>query len=122
MHHLLKIFLLLALLAVGFGACRRDPDLTGIPEVSYNNDIKRIMSGNCAFPGCHDGGGGEAGGLVTYEEVMGQVKAGEARKSELYRIVTGRSFTKMPPSGYPDVSKEDIRLIYLWIEQGAKNN
>lgn len=116
-HYKLGLLLLLLVAAV---SCRRDPDLTGVAEVSYQNDIRRIMSGNCAFPDCH---GGEQGpSLNTYEGVSGEVKPGDARKSELYRIVTGRSFTVMPPSGYPDMSAEDIKLLYTWIQQGAKNN
>jgi hypothetical protein len=121
MFYRIKIYLLLTLLGVGIGACSREPDLTGVPEVTYSNDIKRILNGNCNFPACHGVGGGE-GGLNTYEEVMGQVMPGDARGSYLYRLVTEKTAVKMPPSGYPRVSQEDIRLIYLWIEQGAKNN
>ena len=115
----LKVMLLVILLGMTI-SCRRDPDLTGVPDVTYQNDIRRIMSGNCAFPDCH--GGGQSPDLASYEGVSGQVKAGDARKSELYRIVTGRSSTVMPPSGYPDVSAADVKLIYIWIQQGAKNN
>ena len=103
-------------------SCQHEPDLSGAPDVSFQNDIRRILSGNCSFAGCHDGTGGEPGGLITYEEVMGQVEAGNAHKSKIYRVITGRSTEEMPPSGYPELNKDDIRLIYIWIEQGAKNN
>jgi uncharacterized membrane protein len=52
----------------------------------------------------------------------GGVKAGNAHRSKLYRVITNRSFQTMPPSGYSEVSAEDIKLLYIWIEQGAKNN
>ena len=115
-----RIYVILLLLLFAAGACRREPDVSGIPEVTYQNDISRIMSGNCAFPDCH--GGGESPALNTYEGVSGTVEPGDARKSELYRVITGRSSTIMPPSGYPDVSEADVKLIYIWIQQGAKNN
>jgi hypothetical protein len=104
--------------------CSTNPDLTGVPEVSYNNDVKRIMSANCNFEGCHGGGGHNKGSLETYEGVMsfGGVKAGDAHGSKLYRLITGRSGPKMPPSGYNEVSNADIKTLYIWIEQGAKNN
>ena len=116
-------FLLIATLLTSMG-CSTNPDLTGVPEVSYNNDVKRIMSANCNFEGCHGGGGHHEGALDTYEGVMsfGEIKAGDAHGSKLYRLITGRSGPKMPPSGYSEVSSTDIKTLYIWIEQGAKNN
>lgn len=105
-------------------SCTTEPDLTGVPEVSYNNDVKRIMSANCNFEGCHGSGGYNNGSLETYEGVIsfGGVKAGNAHGSNLYRLITGRSGPKMPPSGYSEVSSADIKALCIWIEQGAKKN
>lgn len=116
----LTVFSFLLIIA----SCTTEPDLTGVPEVSYNNDVKRIMSANCNFEGCHGGGGHNKGSLETYEGVMsfGEVKAGDAHGSKLYRLITGRSGPKMPPAGYSEVSSTDIKTLYIWIEQGAKNN
>ncbi|MFM7015227.1 MAG: hypothetical protein ACKOX3_02760 [Bacteroidota bacterium] len=110
--------------AISLSSCTTEPDLTGVPEVSYNNDVKRILSANCNFEGCHGGNGHNKGSLETYESVMsfGEVKAGDAHRSKLYRLITGRSGPKMPPSGYSEVSASDIKTLYIWIEQGAKNN
>jgi len=109
---------------ISIASCSTKPDLTGVPEVSYTNDVKRIMSANCNFEGCHGGGGHNKGSLETYEGVMsfGGVKAGDAHGSKLYRLITGRSGPKMPPSGYNEVSNADIKTLYIWIEQCAKNN
>ena len=117
-----NLLLPLGMVLLLLSACLHDSDLSQAPVVTYSNDIRRIMSGNCTFPACHGGGGGEAGGLTTYEELRGAVSPGKPRKSKLYRVITGRAAEKMPPSGYPDVTPADIRLIYLWIEQGAPNN
>jgi hypothetical protein len=113
-------FILLAISSII--ACTTEPDLTGVPEVKFRTDIQRIMSANCSFEGCHDGK--DEGSLIGYDNVMsfGGVKAGDAHKSTLYRVSTGRSFEKMPPSGYNEVSADDLKLMYVWIMQGAKNN
>jgi len=107
-----------------FSSCTRDPDLSNVAEVKFSGDVQRILSANCNFSGCHGGGGHNEGSLTSYDDVMsyGDVKAGDAHRSKLYRVITNRSFQTMPPSGYSEVSAADIKLIYLWIEQGAKNN
>ena len=118
----MKLRLLLIFLVITtIPSCIRETDLTGVPEVTFSGDVKRVISANCSFPDCHGIGGDEIG-LNTYEEVKSQVEPGNARQSLLYRTVTGRTAEEMPPSGYPDLSTQDIRLIYIWIEQGAKNN
>jgi len=104
-------------------ACTTEPDLAEVPEISFSNDVQRIVSSHCNFSGCH-GGGGEAGSLQNYDDVMGYVKAGNAHGSTLYQVMTKRGLVtqRMPPSGYEKVSAQDAKLIYWWIEQGAKNN
>ena len=119
----LSLLIIFSLL-ISINSCTTNPDLTGVPEVSFKNDVQRILSANCNFEGCHGGGGHHEGALDTYEGVMsfGEIKAGDAHASKLYRLITGRSGPKMPPSGYNEVSSSDIKTIYIWIEQGAKNN
>mgnify|MGYP003597745511 CR=1 FL=1 len=109
---------------LGFNSCTTEPDLTGVPEVSFSNDVQRILSSHCNFSGCHASTGGEFS-LETYDAVMGYVKSGNAHGSELYKIITNKGIVveeRMPPSGYEQVSPQDVKLLYWWIEQGAKNN
>lgn len=107
-----------------FSSCTRDPDLTNVAEVKYSVDVKRILSVNCNIGGCHGGASHGAGSLESYDAVMsyGGIKAGNAHRSKLYRVITNRSFQTMPPSGNSEVTAADIKLLYIWIEQGAKNN
>jgi hypothetical protein len=114
-----QLLLLLIIVSMGASSCIHESDLAGAPVITYSGDTQRILSANCNFPSCH---GGSEVGLTTYNEVMDWVEPGKPRNSELYRLITGRAAEKMPPSGYPEVSNADLRLIYLWIEQGAKNN
>lgn len=113
-----------ALLLAGTSGCTTEPDLEGVPEIKFSTEVQGILSAHCNFEGCHGGGGGgEAGALLTYNDVMNQVNAGDAHGSTLYKVITKRGFgQRMPPSGYAEVSAENVKLIYWWIEQGAKNN
>lgn len=104
-------------------SCRTEPDLTGVPDVKFSTDIQRILSAKCNFSGCH-AVNGSYGSLATYDDVIsrGEIIGGDARKSKLYRMITNRTYEYMPPKNYTEVSSDELKLIYLWIEQGAKNN
>jgi len=108
-------------------SCTTKSDLTNVKEVKYSEDIKNIIATKCGSSNCH-GSDAEQSSLVGYEELIayGGVKAGNARGSKLYKIITGRGFVglanRMPPKGNTDLSDLEISIIYVWIEQGAKNN
>ncbi len=122
----------LTILTVLWSSCRHDTDLSNIREISYQGDISNIIIGKCGSSNCHgDSKGhneGEAGSLIGYENVIGygEVKAGDAWKSKLYKVCKGSGFeglaNKMPPSGSPGLSNEELKMIFVWIQQGAKNN
>ena len=106
-------------------SCKHDPDLTNVPEVTFST-VQGILSGNCTFSGCHDGAGSneeEVFSLIGYDNVIdeGKVKPGNARDSELYKVISNRG-EKMPPDPRSPLSDDDVKKIYIWIEQGAKNN
>lgn len=117
-------------LAMATSSCRHKTDLSSLKEVSFANDIQPIIAGNCAMDGCHsssNNGGGEHElfPLTTYEEVIdeGGVKAGDAHGSKFYQVISNHTLEDvMPPSPNPPLSDDQVKLIYLWIEQGAKNN
>ena len=114
----------IAVLAVMAGvisiSCSHKADISAIPDVSFKSDIKPLMGGNCAMSGCHSEG---RRSLVTYDDVMsyGHVSSGNPAKSTLYQVIANKALaTQMPPNGY--LSENNIKTIYLWILQGAKNN
>jgi hypothetical protein len=109
-------------------SCRHDMDTTNLPEVKFSTTVQGILSANCNFSGCHgdSGGGGheeESFSLVGYDNVIenGKVKAGDAHSSDLYKVISGHG-KKMPPDPRSPLADDDIKRIYVWIEQGAKNN
>lgn len=110
-------YVLFAVLA----GCQHEADLSLEADVPYS-EIQAIMSANCTMSGCHGGQDPEEFSLETYEDVIeyGEIVPGSAWKSELYRVVANRQEPLMPPNG--PLSDEDLRKIYLWIEQGAENN
>ena len=117
-----KIQVLLFCCAAILGSCRHDVVVPDSPEVSFSHDVQSIIIGNCAYSGCHTGDEGEQFSLITYEEITGIVEKGNARDSKLYQSVNGKSMKLMPPSPQALLTNEQISLIYVWIEQGAKNN
>lgn len=113
-----RFSLTLIFLTLLTSACNHDPVVPQSPQLTFENDIKAITLNNCAQTGCHDGHG-EDPTLITYNDVMGIVKAGDANKSKLFKVITklwGES--AMPPSG--TLSEDQIRTVYVWILQGAK--
>lgn len=85
-------------------------------EISYSADVFPILE---QFASDHfDGKAGVF--LQTYEDAMEYVVPGNPEESVLYKVLIGDGVPLMPPEGkLPD---EMIQIIYLWIQQGAKNN
>lgn len=123
---MLKKYILLSTISLLllFNSCRHDTDLSVLKVISFNTEIQPIIAGNCTQSGCHNSQGGEVFSLVTYDEVMaGGVKAGDAHGSKFYNVISNHTLQNiMPPSPLPSLSNDQIKLIYIWIEQGAKNN
>jgi len=85
-------------------------------EVSFSQDVLPIFQEFAAS--CHGTSGGLS--LESYEGVMKVVVAGKPEESLLWKRLNGQGGPIMPPSG--KLSDDLLQLIYLWIQQGAKNN
>lgn len=101
-------------------------------QVSYNFDIRPILSDKCFA--CHgpDANKREAG--LRLDDPRSAFKAlednpnlfaivpGKPKQSEMYfRISTSDSTLRMPPpSSHLKLSQEEIKLIEKWIKQGAR--
>jgi len=103
-------------------SCVTEPDLGDYPAVSFQNEVQPILAANCSQSGCHGAVDPEEFTLQTYEEVMLHVKAGDGRKSAIYEAITDRGDEFMPPSPSAPLTDNQIRTIFVWIEQGAPNN
>lgn len=94
-------------------------------QVTFQHDIYPIMLSGCEQSGCHDSTGNETFTLINYSDLMNEnlIVPGKPKKSRLYQVITtatGESF--MPRLPYGPLTDRQIRLIYIWIAQGAKDN
>ena len=123
MHHSRIIRIVFALftgMLLATSGCVTDPDLSEYPVVSFD-EVKLIIGGNCTQSGCHGNINPTQFRLVDYGEIRQKVTPGDARKSDLFRAITGRTEI-MPPSPSDPLTQNQIAKIYLWIQQGAQDN
>lgn len=116
----IKLLALVAMAAISYYSCRHEADLSSLPDFTYEQDIKRIISTNCSMNGCHGTDAASEFPLVTYEQVMDEceVKPGDAHGSKLYEVITDNGEERMPPDA--PLLDNDIKRIYIWIMKGAK--
>jgi len=100
-------------------------------EYSFKRDIHPVLKEKCGS--CHsEGGEGYAASgfsVASYETLMKGTKfgavivPGSSVSSTLARTVEGKTHASiaMPRTGNP-MSKEEIQMLKVWIDQGAKNN
>jgi len=95
----------------------------GIPAsemapVSFT-EVQPIFQNYCGT--CHSSGGSRGSRLdfTTYAGIVKEITPGNASKSKAYEAMIS-TFQIMPPSIALPTNKRT--LIWLWIEQGAKQN
>ncbi len=100
--------------------------------VSFSQDVRPVLDKNCLD--CHQAGGSglAASGfsMETYDDLMKgtnfgpMIIAGDAEGSNMLVLMEGRadSSISMPHGQQDPISQQDIKIIRLWIEQGAKDN
>ena len=102
-------------------------------DVSYQVNIQESIFNLSCLVGCHDGARQAGLELTTWETLMEGgdngpvVVPGNAEESPLVWSVEGQDalavpVSLMPPTGFPQLNRTEIRLIKDWIDQGAKNN
>ncbi len=109
-------------------------------EVGFQKDIAPILQASCIS--CHNGAGEgvakSAFSASDYHSVMKATKfgpvivAGSSESSTLYRLIAHKAdrSVQMPPHHEQSMAEgrmrplgtEQIELIKLWIDQGARNN
>jgi len=89
------------------------------PIFTFNQDVSAITLNNCATSGCHDGSSRRRP-LISYTDVMHYVTPGKPYDSKLFTVMIKLTGDKMPPTG--QLTDEQIKSVYIWILQGAKEN
>ncbi|MBI2808195.1 MAG: NB-ARC domain protein [Planctomycetes bacterium] len=97
---------------------RKDP-------ISYEKDVEPIFYKRCTV--CHSGNLKEGKlDIATYETLVKGGKRGTAFKpgksedSLLYKVMARTQKPFMPPRGEEPCTPEELAIVKLWIEQGAK--
>lgn len=107
------------------------PQGGGRQEVSFKAQVQPVVKKHCAE--CHTGGGaGTQKSGFTVDSYQGLMKGtkfgpvvipGSAVSSSLYRLVSGDVDPSIRmPHGRDPLPEAEIKLIELWIDQGAKDN
>ena len=103
------------------------------PRMSFQRDVYPILESNCLA--CHTPPRGQ-GYLVTslnmqsYEALMQGTRygpvilPGDSRHSILNMLVEGRvnASMRMPHGRAEPLSQNDIEVLRLWVDQGARDN
>lgn len=88
-------------------------------HISYSNQVWPVIQNNCT--GCHNAVTSKGGILLTnYNEVLNITGLINGTPLIVGNIRRMSGFKAMPPAGSLDECS--IRIIELWIEQGAGNN
>ncbi len=100
-------------------------ELSRKEPVVYEKDVFPIFRKRCFA--CHSGSIIEGDfDLTTYEKLIkggkrgSPVVPGKSEKSSLYQMLTRTDRPFMPPRSEDPVTPEELALIKLWIDQGAK--
>ncbi len=93
--------------------------------VTYENDVEPVLVKKCFF--CHSGNVKESKfDMGSYETLLKggkrgkSVVAGKADESLLYQAAGKIERPYMPPKSEEPLAPEELALIKLWIDQGAK--
>jgi hypothetical protein len=103
------------------------------PQISYKRDVYPVLKNNCLA--CHtppQGKGYLKTGLNmhSYETLMQGTRygpvivPGDSRHSILNMLVEGRvdASMRMPHGRDEPLTRNEIKALQLWVEQGARNN
>jgi WD40 repeat protein len=112
---------------------KKDAKVEPIPEVKidrtepvlYEKEVEPILANKCFV--CHSGK--ELNGkldMSTYEKLIKGGKhgppivAGKASESYLYKLASRQMKPTMPPKDETPLNPNELALVKLWIDQGAK--
>jgi WD40 repeat protein len=93
--------------------------------VSYEKEIEPILVNKCTF--CHSGNLKEGNlDMGTFESLVkggkhgNPIVSGKAAESMIYKMAARTEKVYMPPKDEEPLTPEELAIIKLWIDQGAK--
>lgn len=96
-------------------------------SVYFDPQIQPLIRSYCATAECHNSTDRREDIILdNYNNIMfyGEVEAERPSESKLYRVLIQSTDENdhMPPMDRPQLTEDQINLIYRWIAQGARNN
>ena len=83
----------------------------------FSRDVKPILDNNCNVTGCHDD---KEEHMLDFEDARHHSSPGNARESELYKIITELDANeRMPPPPASALTPQQVLTIGQWIDDGA---
>lgn len=93
--------------------------------ISYEKDVEPILSNKCQY--CHSGSVQKGKlDMGTYESLIQGGKrgkpivAGKSAESLLIKMAGKTEKPTMPPKGEEELTPEELALLKLWVDQGAR--
>jgi WD40 repeat protein len=100
-------------------------ELKRTTPISYEKDIEPIFLKRCLA--CHSGSVKESRlDISSFDQLVkggkrgAPILAGNPRGSLLYKVLARTAQPHMPPKGEAPITPEELALVKLWIDQGAK--
>ncbi len=102
-------------------SCTRDQISEIITEcgdvVTYDNQIRPIISTTCAYSGCH--AGGAPGNFTSYKGISKYFDSGLIERKTIFDRTMPPNYSSLGPS---KLSDEEIVIFKCWIQSGYPEN
>lgn len=86
-------------------------------DISYNNDIRRIINIHCNISGCHNASTVETFPLVSYQQLKAEVTSGL-----LLKVINHEPGVEAMPKNVSKLADCYIQQITSWVNAGAPDN
>jgi mono/diheme cytochrome c family protein len=92
------------------------------PDVCFESEVLPVFVTYCTTSGCHNSVDRvEDYDLTNYNGIMEGIRPKNVAGSKLLESMSGFGEEKMPPSGYPQPSADQIATLKAWVKSGAAN-
>jgi hypothetical protein len=103
------------------------------PQISYRDDVRPILVDKCTdcqLPPYGEGYRNTWLDMQNYESLMAGsiygpvIQPGDSKASPLNMLVEGRAghLSRLLNNQHKPMTSQEIRILQLWVEQGARNN
>lgn len=81
-------------------------------DITYQNTVKPIIDGSCAYSGCHDGQSEAPGNFTRYNGLLNWLENGLFEQ----RVIINRDMPPADATGPTDLPQEHVRILRCWLQ------